>query len=240
VHRRRATLRVRTLWRVLAPLCLALGVLPSVTRALPTSWTQLFLATFSGVPDTPATGTTFPADVGKLNIIVPSGQKISDIAPKSGIYSQRLVLSDLGAAGNSEFGIQMVPTADALYGAIWSFDLRVDSDCAFGGDVSDGATTDMLCFEEASGGGVTVQGVALSTKLKVGTNYHVDVGLYPSSDKGDYWTFCLTDVDGGTQETVTGLISGGYRAAHAAGLKKHAGKTGAISVASPSLLGAQN
>jgi hypothetical protein len=184
-------------------------------------------------------GTTVPAEAGKLTLVLPSGKAVTDVAPKTGIYSERLVLSDLGGPGDGEFGVDIAPTGDAKQGAWFSFDLRQETDCAaFGGDVSDGATIDMLCFSVNSGV-VTVNDQTLKTKLKVGTNYHVDITLFSSATYGDIWALCLTNVDSGEQEWVCGAIDGGYRPVHSASLRKHAGKTGSISIDSIVLLGYQ-
>lgn len=238
--RPRATRRPISVLRLLAGVALLLGVLGSGTRAgWSDNWSQLFLATFQGVSDGAISGTTVPADNGKLTLVLPSGRAVSDVAPKSGIYSERLVLSDVGGAGDSEFGVDIAPTGDGKQGAWLSFDLRQETDCAaFGGDVSDGATIDMLCFSVSSGA-VTVNDQTLKTKLKVGTNYHVDITLFSSSSYGDFWSFGLTNVDTGEQEWVFGAISGGFRPVHSASLRKFAGKTGTISIDSIVLLGYQ-
>jgi hypothetical protein len=240
VTRPRATRRPISVLRLLAGVAVVLGFLGSGSQASwSDNWSQLFLSTFTGVADGAISGTSVPAEVGKLTLVLPSGRSVSDVAPKTGIYSERLLLSDLGGAGDSEFGVDIAPTGDGKQGAWFSFDLRQETDCAaFGGDVSDGATVDMLCFSVNSGV-VTVNDQSLKTKLKVGTNYHVDITLFSSSTYGDIWAFCLTNVDTGEQEWVCGTIDGGYRPVHSTSLRKHAGKTGTISVDSILLMGYQ-
>ena len=238
--RSRATRRPISVLRFLAGFAVVLALVGSGSKAgAPDGWSQLFLATFQGVADGAISGTTVPAEAGKLTLVLPSGKAVTDVAPKTGIYSERLVLSDLGGPGDGEFGVDIAPSGDAKQGAWFSFDLRQETECAaFGGDVSDGATIDMLCFSVNSGV-VTVNDQTLKTKLKVGTNYHVDITLFTSSTYGDIWAFCLTNVDSGEQEWVCGAIDGGYRPVHAASLRKHAGKTGSISIDSIVLLGYQ-
>jgi hypothetical protein len=239
--RPRAIRRLTSLLRAVAGIAVAIVLLGSGGNGgWCDGWSQLFLATFQGVADGPANGATFPADAGKLTLVLPSGRAASDVAPKTGIYSERLVLSDLGSAGDADFGVDLALTGDGKQGGWFSFDLREETDCtAFGGDVSDGATVDMLCFSVNSGT-VTVNGQTLNTKIKVGTNYHVDATLFSSSSYGDFWAFCLTNVDTGDQEWVWGAIDGGYRPVHSASLRKHAGKPGSFSVDSISLLGYQH
>jgi hypothetical protein len=235
--RPRAIRRLSAALRSLACIAAAIGIFGAGTNADSTNWSQLFLATFHGVPDGPGNGSTFPADTGKIAFTLPSGRLPTDVAPKTGIYSERLVVSDLGGPGDADFGVDYTLTGDAKSGAWYSFDLREETDCtAFGGDVSDGATVDMLCFNVSSNS-VTVNNQTLKTTLNAGTNYHVDITVFSNTGFGDIWAFCLTNVDAGTQEWVWGAIDGGYRPVHAASLRKHAGKNGSFSVDNISLLG---
>lgn len=143
-----------------------------------TDWIELAGASFDGVKDGPGDGKSFAADVGSLQVSVPSGRKLGEIAPSTGISSGRLVLSDSGTAGQNEFAVSLVPAEPAASGALLSFEFTskcegnkfsVDvtngatSDCCSGdvtngatsdcsaGDVTNGATSDSCCGDVTDG-----------------------------------------------------------------------------------------
>jgi hypothetical protein len=245
VHRVRASrslarpLRFAAVAALFVASFLAAANLPS-TSAGSISGMQIFLATFSGVADTPVTNGSLPAETGHLTVSTSTGRSTSDVAPKTGICSERLLVSDVGTLATNDINVHCAPTGDASNGASISIVLRQEQDCtAFGGDVSDGSTTDMLCFD-VSGGTLSVNGVALATKIHTGTNYRLDMNLFSSDDGADYWEVWVTNLDTGDCEYATDLIDGGYRPVHAVGMVKHAGKPGAFSVDTISVVGLQH
>ena len=76
--------------------------------------------------------------------------------------------------------------------------------------------------------------------IHTGTNYRLDLNLFSTDDGDDYWEAWVTNLDTGDAEYATDLIDGGYRPVHSVGLVKHAGKPGAFSVDSISIVGLQH
>lgn len=240
MHRVRASRSLGRALRICAAVAVVVACFIAATPAGTSDYQQLFLATFTGQSDGPLSGTSVPVEQGHLNVVTSSGSQTSVVAPKTGILAERLVVSDVGSSGSNAIDVQLQPTGDAANGALISLAIRQEADCsAFGGDVSDGSTTDMLCFEVSSGS-LTVNSVPMATKIKTGTNYRFDMNFASVSSGADYWEIWVTNVDTGDVEYATGLIDGGYRPVHAVGLEKHAGKPGAFSVDNLSILGLQH
>lgn len=240
MQRVRASRSLARLLRIGAAIALVVGLFIAATPAGTTNCQQIFLATFTGLSDGPISGNSISVETGHLSVVTSSGALPSTVAPKTGLTSERLYLSDVGTAATNDITAQLQPTGDASNGAFISIAIRQEQDCtAFGGDVSDGSTTDMLCFD-VSGGALTVNGQPMATKIKTGTNYRFDMDVIPAGNGADYWEIWVNNVDTGDVEYATGLISGGYRPMHQVSLVKHAGKTGAISLDNLSILGIQH
>lgn len=239
MHRVRASRSLGQALRIGAAVAVVVALFIATTSAGTGDCQQLFLATFTGLSDG-TVGSTVSVETGHLAIATSSGRLPTDVAPKTAICSERLYLSDVGTLAANDVTAQLQPTGDAANGASISMAIRQEVDCtAFGGDVSDGSTTDMLCFD-VSGGSLTVNGTPMATKIRTGTNYRLDMNLLTASSGADYWEIWVTNVDTGEVEYATGLISGRYRPVHAVTLTKHAGKPGAFSVDNLSIVGIQH
>src|SRR5258705_6337881 len=104
VTRPRAIRRPISVLRLLAGAAVVLGFLGSGSQAgWSDNWSQLFLSTFQGVADGAISGTSVPAETGKLTLVPPSGRSVSDVAPKTGIYSERL--GPTGPCGAGAHGV---------------------------------------------------------------------------------------------------------------------------------------
>jgi hypothetical protein len=240
VHCVRASRSLGRGLRIGAVVALVAAMFIATTSAGSNDCQQLFLATFTGLSDGPPVNGSLPAETGHITITTSSGRSTNDVAPKTGICSERLLVSDVGTMATTDIGVHLAPTGDASNGVSISLVVRQEQDCtAFGGDVSDGSTTDMLCFD-VSGGTLSMNGTPLATKIRTGTNYRLDLNLFSTKDGDDYWEAWVTNLDTGDAEYATDEIDGGYRPVHAVGLVKHAGKPGAFSVDTISIVGIQH
>src|SRR5262245_51819546 len=151
VHRVRASRSLGRALRLGAAVAVVVALFIATTSAGTGDCQQLFLATFTGLSDGPV-GSTVPVETGHLSIVTSSGRLPVDVVPKTAICSERLLVSDVGTLATNDVTVQLQPTGDAANGASISMALRQEVDCtAFGGDVSDGSTTDMLCFDVSGG-----------------------------------------------------------------------------------------
>jgi len=229
---------------------------PTGASSTVTKWVEVAGASFDGVKDGPGDGKSFGANVGALQVRVPSGRNLSDIAPSTGISSGRLVLSDAGTIGLHEFGVSLVPAEAAASGALISFDFSskcegnkfsVDvtngatSDCSAGdvtngatsdsccpGDVTDGATTDLVTMD-VDGGTIVVNGHAFKLRMIKSHVFRVDLGVYDVDGEADGFEIAITDLDTGAVETWSDDLAGDYLPVTAVNFVKRAGHPGELS-----------
>jgi hypothetical protein len=207
-------------------------------------WVETALATFDDVAGGPGDGKSFPAEVGKIKAFASDGRSLLEVAPASGIYEGRLVLSDVGTLGTATFGVELLPETDAEGAALVSFDFvtkcennRWSADVSDGattelcqtGDVSDGATTELVALD-FEGSTAKVNGHAFNMKLAKGTLFRVVIGLFDVADGDDYFEVAITNVGTGEVETWSDALAGGYRPVEAVDFVKRSGHAGEVAL----------
>lgn len=216
---------------------LALAAFATATAA---GWATLAQASFDGVSDGSGDGKSFATTVGTLTSSTSSGKSLRDAAPLSGVVRERLQLSDVGTAASGTIGVRLATSRPATGGVDASivieplsdgghFTISVtdnpNPDFCCPGSVGDGVTVEMFALD-SDDGALSVAGSKLKTTFKKGVRYRVQVALTDAGDGGDYAELWLTNLSTNEVEYYTQSIVGGYRAAQAATVKKHAGKSG--------------
>ena len=214
-------------------------------------WLEVFRAVFDDVADGSGDGVTFPAQIGTITAITPSGKTLKDVAPASGIYGGRLLLSDCGTPGSTDFGVELAPSSDPTCAAAVSFTVSAKCEnnrfsvsfldaptCAGGvddgatteacsGGVDDGATTE-LCAIDVDASAIRVNDHVLKMRFVRTTVFRVTMTLSGDADGAGRFDFTITNSDTGEVETWSDDIDGGYRPVRAVDLVKRAGHAGEV------------
>jgi hypothetical protein len=215
-----------------------------------TDWIELGRATFT-VADTLGDGKTFPADVGSITTLAPTGKTFREITAASGIVGNKLLLTDGGTAATQDFGVQFKPSADATGAALISFTVVPKNDggrltigvndgattelCA-PGSVNDGATTELVSVD-LDGANATVNGQLYTLRLSKNAQYRIDLSLFDLLTGGDLWIATITNVDTGETETRTAVFAGDYKPVRSVRFIKRANKVGDFTLDNLSILG---
>jgi len=202
-------------------------------------WIERARATFDGASDGAGDGVTFPAESGRLAVLLRPGKALKEVGPTTGVTGGRLLLSDVGTAGDSAFGVRLVPTAEATGAAFVSLDFTsvcewnrfsvrltdvgdgATTECAAWGDLPAGATTQMVGLY-VEGGSLRVNATTLKMRLAKQARFRVEIGLVSLVGR-DVYEVAVANLETGEIERVTGDLAGGFKPLRGVDIIKHTG-----------------
>lgn len=168
------------------------------------AWTTLFFATFTDVPDGPGDGLTFSTDVGILETVTENGAPFPAVAPLSGIYDERLILTDKEGKNKVGFGVYARCRYEALRATGLAFDVTLlKPSTSFVAEVTDTSGVDISISIRR--GQITVNGEPQTTSTRVAVPYNVQILMYPSDSGPDIFVVTVREIETGV---VVGEWSG--------------------------------
>lgn len=190
----------------------------------------VFLATFTGVPDGPGSGRSFPAETGTVLTWTETGAPFQVVSPNSGVLSEKLLLTDFGGDPDSDFGVFCGPTSKPKNGVGISFDIRMLSKgTAFSISVVDVTGVDISRMTMKGDGSLDVDGKQHTVGSVPNMDYRVNVFLTPMSSGPGRWLVAISKVSDGTLlGTWAGALTGGYQPPAAVAFLKLGGSPGAV------------
>ena len=188
------------------------SVLGCALWATSQGWTKLFEATFTGVSDGPGDGLGFPADIGSIETYTETGEPFHDVAPKSGVFAEQLVLTDQGGKTKVPFGVFCWVKELPRRSVRVLFDADLSDDTDFSAGVADSSGTDIASFA-VEDGEMSFNGKPGARGEGAPDHFRVEILLVPATGKAsDLYAVAVTDLDTGRiVDTWAGKIPGGYR-----------------------------
>lgn len=192
---------------------------------------MVFCAGFDGVKDGPGNGVSFPTEVGELIAFTETGDPLPVVSPNSGVYSEKLVLTDVGGDPTLDFGVEALPVAFISNGLNMSFQVRFEEGTDFSVNVTDTTGID-ISRVKFDNGNVNVNGKkGLGGQAQPNLDYQVDIHLAPRAGGKDLFVVLVTDLSTGRLiGSWTGLIPGGYRPIASASLIKCGSSPGTVTL----------
>lgn len=178
------------------------------------AWVKLFQANFTGVPDGPGDGKSFPAERGSIATFTQSGEPFPVVAPASGVFAEQLVLNDRGGRTKVPFGVRCKLSATSSRAVRTTFDIDLPGGATdFSSGIVDTTGVDIATLALDESGQFTLNGMPGSAYGLLPSFLRVDVLLVPAGGVGlDLYVVSVTDRKTNVVlDTWSGKIPGGYR-----------------------------